>query len=237
MDRYIPPPTITSDSNFFASDDSEFQLTCTVEIDTHLPYNLTFSRNGQQVETNDYVVISDIQHEKDNYQKSSINLTVSKGSKSRDEGNYVCAVTDYFKNSNSITATVNFVSEPTVTMTPARDTVYVEKGNKYGTFLVDFMAYPQASFKVYNPQNEPISSDTAVMDRYKYDVKIKDNRLTFKVKSPYINDFGNYTIVATTAGQNFTQSLRLEVSGELNVFKPHGNVINLFNRETGCQHK
>jgi hypothetical protein len=129
---------------------------------------------------------------------------------------------DFYNNSNSAIADISFVSEPTVTMTTISDTIELDKGKKKATFLVDYKAYPPATFRVFSPRNEQISSDKDVMDRYKYDVILEEERLKFIVKMPDINDFGNYTVVATTAGHNFTMTLRLVVSGEnLLMFLPH----------------
>lgn len=215
MDKYISAPEITSSSRFFASEDSEFQMSCSVEMDSHFPYHMKFLRFDKELETNDYLVISNLTHDENNRQKSTINLTVSNAVKSRDEGSYKCVVADYYENSNSATAEITFVSEPVVTMTTTNDLIEIDKGKKSATFLIDYKAYPPASFRIYSPKGEQISSDKDVMDRYKYDIVIEEERLKFRIKMPEINDFGNYTIVATTAGHNFTMPLRLVVSGKL----------------------
>jgi hypothetical protein len=183
-------------------------------------------RDEKQIESNDYVLISSLKHDELDWKKASINLTVTNAVKSRDEGKYKCVVVDYYNNSNSAIAEITFVSEPTVTMTTISDIIELDKGKKKATFLIDYKAYPPASFRVYSPMNEQISSDKDVMDRYKYDVVIDEERLKFSVKMPDINDFGNYTVVATTAGHNFTMSLRLVVSGE-NLWEPAGGQLNL----------
>jgi Immunoglobulin domain len=215
LSNYIKTPVIESSSKFFASEGSEFQLTCFSEVNAHMLYHVAFSHNGKIVETNDYVTISGLQKDLHDDQKASINLTITQAVKERDEGDYKCTVMDNYDNTNSATATVNFVSEPVVTMTPTKSEIEIEKGKKQATFLIEYLAYPPASFKIYNPKNESISSDMDVMDRYKYDVQIKEDQIKFKIKVPDINDFGDYIIVATTAGQNFSTKLKLIVSGEL----------------------
>ena len=84
----------------------EFSLTCHVEVHGSLPYHAKFTKNDVEIETNDYVTITELQHEKDNRQRSFFNLTVLKGLKSRDAGDYKCTIIDYYKNTNSAFATV-----------------------------------------------------------------------------------------------------------------------------------
>lgn len=235
LSNYIPTPTITSPSKFFASQDNEFQLICNVEITTHVIYHVAFSHNGKVLETNEFVTISSLQHHEEDREKASINLTVLQGDEDRDKGEYKCTVMDFYNNTNSAFAMITFVSEPTVKMTPAKSVIEVDKGRKQAAFLVDFIAYPQASFKVYNPNGEPISNDHDVMDRLKYGVVLTEDTIKLVVKYPDISDFGEYTIVATTAGLNFSTVLRLIVSGELtNARKIPRKFNSSLRRETRC---
>lgn len=225
LSNYIPMPVITSPSKFFASEGSEFQLTCHAVVTSHVLYAVAFSHKGHVQKTNDYMTISELQHDEFDKQKASINLTVLQGVKERDEGDYKCIVMDYHNNTNSFEAEVNFVSEPIVTMNAIKSSIEIDKGKKRATFLIEYRAYPPASFKIYNPTNEPISNDMDVMDRIKYDVQIEEDRLKFIIKVPEINDFGEYTIVATTAGQNFTLKVKLIVSGKLTNASPSIRVV------------
>lgn len=211
----MPPPTIKSDSNFFATDGNDFQLTCHVEVHSDVIYTASFSHNGQVLKSNEYLTVSELQHETKNRQKAHLNLTVRQSEESRDAGDYKCIVMDFYNNTNSNIVTMTFVTEPVIELHPANREIISERGKKQAQFLIEYKAFPSATFYLYNPKNEQISCDTDVMDRTKYDVILSPEVFKFKVKYPDLNDYGNYTIVATTVGRNFTTSVKLIVSGEI----------------------
>lgn len=238
LSNYLPPPTITSDSKFFSMEGNTFQLTCHIEVPGTTPYHAVFIHKGEEMKTNDYAVVSDLEHEKNETRKARLNLTITESIKERDEGDYKCTVMDYHKNTNSFTATMEFVTDPVVTLRPLNTEVTTEKGRKQAAFTVEYTAFPAASFYIYDPRNEQISCDMDVMNRQKYDVIIKDESVKFVVKRPDLNDFGNYTIVATTVGQNFTKTLRLIVSGKMKICALKCVDCNLYSfcRETNREH-
>lgn len=227
MTSYLKTPIIISDSKFFAMEGGDFQLTCFVEIEEHssVAYTAAFSHNGISLTTNDYMTVSTMSYEPGQRHKSHLNLTVHNSIKERDEGEYKCHIIDHFDNTNSAIAEINFVTEPNVeftTQTPIVIEVEYKQQDKVPrkkqvVFSIDYIAYPSATIYIYNPKNEQISSDMDVMNRNKYDVVINEqmDNLKFKVKYPDINDYGDYQIVATTVGRNFTTSVKLVVSGEL----------------------
>lgn len=211
----MPPPTITSDSNFFATDGNDFQLKCTIEVDSGILYTAAFTHNGQVLKSNDYLTVTELQHETDNRQKAHLNLTVRQSAEARDSGDYKCTIMDFHNNTNSKIVTMTFVTEPVIELHPVNYEIMSERGKKQAQFLIDYIAFPTAAFYLYNPKNEQVSCDTDVMDRKKYDVIITRETFKFKVKYPDLTDYGNYTIVATTLGRNFTTSVKLIVSGEI----------------------
>lgn len=215
LTNYLPPPTITSDSNFFATDGNDFQLTCHIEVHTSVLYTASFTHNGQVLKSNDYLTVTELQHEANNRQKAHLNLTVRQSEETRDKGDYKCTLMDFYNNTNSNFATMTFVTEPVIELHPANHEITSERGKKQAQFLIDYKAFPSATFYLYNPKNEQICSDSDVMDRKKYDVVVTPETFKFKVKYPDLNDYGNYTLVATTVGRNFTTSVKLIVSGEI----------------------
>lgn len=233
LTSYLPTPVITSDSKFFATEGYDFQLTCHVEVHSGLPYTAMFSHNDRVAKTNDYMTVTELQHGSNDRQKAHLNLTIRQSIQERDEGDYKCTVMDYYNNTNSVIATMTFVSESVINLHPTNDFISIDKGKKQAQFLIEYTAFPSAAFFFYDPRNEQISSDMDVMNRQKYDVEIKSDQIRFKVKYPDLNDFGNYTLMARTAGRNSTTSLRLVVSGKLHcrLFKTMHN-LNLFFHQT-----
>lgn len=167
------------------------------------------------MESNEHMTVSELKHEESNRQKAYVNLTVRQSVESRDSGDYKCTVMDYHNNTNSAIATITFVTEPVIELTSSNRVIFVDKGKKQAQFLIEYTAFPSATFYMYDPKNEQISSDMDVMNRKKYDVIIDEHTVKFKVKYPDITDFGNYTLVATTVGKNFTTTVELFVSGEI----------------------
>lgn len=214
MTDYIPTPVITSESKFFATEGNEFQITCRAEFPGSVPYLVKFEHNGKVLDSTDYMTISDTIHENGNRHKSRVDLVVQEANKLRDEGDYKCIVMDYHNNTNSASEAMTFVTEPFVELNPTNSVITIDKGKKQAQFLIEYKGFPPATFYVFSPKNEQISCDLDVMNRVKYDVVNDGKSVKFKVKSPDINDFGNYTLIATTAGFNFSTILRLVVSGK-----------------------
>lgn len=177
-------------------------------------YTAAFSKDGTVAKTNDYMTVSELQHDENNKQRAHLNLTVHQSTESRDAGDYKCTVMDYHNNTNSAISTMTFVSEPVIKLTPTNPIIKTERGKKQAAFLIDYTAFPSATFFIYNPNNEQISNDESVMDKTKYGVTVNKDSLKFVVKYPELTDFGNYTVVATTVGKNFTTSVKLVVSGK-----------------------
>ena len=188
-----------------------------MEVHSGVPYTASFSHDGKVLTTNEHITVSELQHETDNRQKAHLNLTVHNSVEARDKGDYKCTIMDFYNNTNSVIATMTFVTEPVIELIPANPVISVERGKKQAQFLIDYTAFPSATFYLFNPKNEQVSSDQDVMDRKKYDVEITPERFKFKVKYPDLTDFGNYTIVATTVGRNFTTTVKLIVSGKIKV--------------------
>lgn len=188
-----------------------------MEVNSGIVYTASFTHNGVVAKTNDYITVTELRHESNNRQKAHLNLTIRQSIEDRDKGDYKCTVMDLYNNTNSAYATMKFVSEPQIELHPTNPTIRVDKGKKQAQFLIEYTAYPSATFYLYDPRGEQISSDMDVMNRNKFDVTIDEqkNQLKFKVKYPDLNDFGNYTLVATTVGRNFTNEVHLIVSGRI----------------------
>lgn len=189
-----------------------------MEVHSGVPYTASFSHDGIVLKTNENITVTELQHETSNRQKAHLNLTVRQTLEARDKGDYKCTIMDFYNNTNSVIATMTFVTEPVIELVPSNPVISVDRGKKQAQFLIEYKAFPSATFYLYNPKNEQISSDQDVMDRKKYDVEITPEQLKFKVKYPDLTDYGNYSIVATTVGRNFTTSVKLIVSGEINTF-------------------
>lgn len=195
------------------------QLTCHVNVTSSVTYMAQFERNDEVITnaTHDYAIVSPLEHKDGDRDNAHFNLTIAESNKERDEGEYTCRVKDFHGNTNAGLAKITFVTVPIVKFNAINEHVKSEKGRKQAAFSVDYEAFPPATFYIYNPQGEQISSDESVMNRQKFDVVITDRSIRLSVKRPDINDFGNYTIVGSTVGQNFSTTLSLTVSGELKI--------------------
>lgn len=207
-----------SDSKFYAIDGNNLTLTCEIILDAHIMYTLAFVFKGKKVELDDNHVISDLRHDVHNRMKAHINLTIINALSSRDEGDYKCIIMDHYNNTNSITKTMTFVTEPTVTFDLDNPEIKTSKGKKQSRFVIKYKAYPEATIYTFNPKNEQISADKDVMKREKYNVEISDEEIRLILKHPDVHDFGSYTILASSAGRNFTTTVRLVVSEKPTVY-------------------
>lgn len=192
-------------------------LTCHLEVNSGVLYTAAFHHNGIVLKTNEYTTVTELQHESNNRQKAHLNLTIRQSVEVRDKGDYKCTIMDFYNNTNSVLETITFVTEPVIELHPINSEISADRGKKQTQFLIEYTAFPSAAFYLYNPKGEQICSDTDVMDRKKYDVEITSDKFKFKVKYPDLNDYGNYTLVATTVGQNFSTTVKLIVSGEITV--------------------
>lgn len=225
LDAYIPTPELTSDSKFYAIEGNIVTLTCKVKLDSHTMFVLGFVFNEKKVENDDNHLVTDIQHDKHDKLKAHINLTITNVMKSRDAGDYKCIIMDHYNNTNSVVKTLTFVDEPIVTFKPENPEIKINKVKKQARFVINYKAFPEATIYIFNPKNEQISSDHDVMKREKYDVNISDEEIQFSLKHPDIHDFGNYTVLASSAGKNFTTTVRLTVSEKPTVYMEDAYVM------------
>jgi hypothetical protein len=165
--------------------------------------------------SSEFAQLSQLRHEPDNRRKSHINLTIEHAEAERDGGDYRCTIKDQHENTNSEDVIVTFVDHPIMEFRVTNQNITVTKAAKKRVqFLVGYTAFPSATFEMYNNHNELIARGTDVFNRTKYDVIISKYEVKFQVKSPDIEDYGEFTLLSTTGGQNYTQKLNLVVSGE-----------------------
>lgn len=215
MTAYIHKPTITSDSSLFATEGASFSLTCHAEVSNDLPYTIVFLLpNGQAATEQNFVIVSNLEHEDGNRRKSHVNLTIPNSVESRDKGDYKCTVMDLYNNTNSADVTITFIGEAKVEFQLTNPTITTSKGKKQAQFLIDYIAYPKAFFEWYDPHKNMIVNNYDVLNREKYDIDISKDQIKFRIKFPGIEDYGEYTLVAYSGGQNFTQKVSLIVSGK-----------------------
>lgn len=81
LSAYIPRPQVSSSTNFFYTDKTEFHLTCHGEIYNDVAYQMVFMKDGEILKTNEYVEISDMEHAPGNRRASHLNLTVKEADK------------------------------------------------------------------------------------------------------------------------------------------------------------
>jgi hypothetical protein len=214
LTAFLKKPIITSDSHFFAKNGLTFTLTCEVEMTDDVPYMVNFTLpNGSHAENNDFLELSDIKHEHENRRKATRTLKIKSGDEHRDQGDYKCILIDLRNNTNSAIISIKFVSEPIVELNTSNPIIKTRKGKKTARFLIDYFAYPNATFTIYDPENNTIAKDKDIMKRDKFDVEIDKFQIKFTIKFPEIEDFGTYTLEAISDGQVFTKNLQLIVSG------------------------
>jgi len=211
---YIPPPYIESDSNFFATNGSSFKLTCWVEVEPSLTYEIIFILpNGEVAETNDHMEVTTLQHDDE---RVYINLVICKSVEDRDRGDYNCTVIDNYNNTNSKIATMIFVEKPLIAFKVATPIIqHVKEENRgQAQFKIEYTAYPSATFYWFNNFGEQISTNQTVTNFNKNEVVVQKKSIELMIKGIELNDYGNYTLIGTAAGMNFSTQVTLIVNGK-----------------------
>jgi len=210
----LKKPFIVSDSNNYAKNGDQFSLSCHVEMTSDAAYLIKFTLpNGHEAKTSDYLTLSEIEHEYSDKRKSHRNLTIHDALDERDQGDYTCFIIDLFNNSNSAMSSITFVDKPVVQLNSSNPQITTTKGKKSSKFHFNYFAYPKASFEWYGPQNNLIAKDKDIMKRQKYEIAISEDDMSFTIKYPGIEDYGEYTLVAYTDGERFEKKVKLIVSG------------------------
>ncbi|XP_070496401.1 vascular endothelial growth factor receptor kdr-like isoform X5 [Chironomus tepperi] len=213
LSAYLKKPLIVSDTNNYAKNGDKFSLTCHVEMTSDAAYLIKFFLpNGNEAQTTDYLTLSAIEHEHGDKRKSHRNLTIHNALDERDQGDYTCNIIDLFNNSNSAISSITFVDKPVVQLNSSNPKIKTSKGKKTAKFHFNYFAYPKASFEWYGPQNNLIAKDNDIMVREKYNVAISEDDISFTIKFPGIEDYGEYTLVAYTDGERFEKKVKLVVS-------------------------
>jgi hypothetical protein len=112
--------------------------------------------------------------------------------------------------------TITFTQVPLLTLQPLNSKVETQRqsGGK-ATFLIDYFAFPlpvsPLEIQIFGPQNQSITNES---DRDKYDIETSEESLIFAVKSPDIDDHGEYRVVVTTLDSEASTILTLKVACE-----------------------
>lgn len=177
-------------------------ITCII-LDPKAVIELEYAFNGQKVteDTNHKVV--KFRNGKDNCK----NLTIINASKNRDEGYYSCIAVDHVHTNESVSKFLKFFTKPEVVFNETE--IDIMASSKRVTFIIYYRAYPSAFFYIFDSNNTLILVGTTVMNMAKYDIKIYLDRVELAIKRPEIEDHGNYTFVATCAGENYTMTANL----------------------------
>lgn len=177
-------------------------------MDTHLPYHVKFIRNGNELKSNDFLKISELQHDEFNRLKSSINLTVADAIKARDEGQYECVIADFYNNSNSATADVTFVGKPVVLINFNESSVSSSFGDSL-TIECFFTGLPDPNITWYKNDKVFFSADTtsAIIEH-------KNGSSSIVFESLEVEDAGTYKCVAKNLVGEDSKSVTIEVSGK-----------------------
>lgn len=226
---YLPKPELTSDSKFRAYGGDNLTLFCSfsktdepiLSPGLHFRENKTekfglrFELNGTVLETDNRHNVVKMEEYVNNKLSAQINLTVFNLDRSRDEGEYKCIVEDEYGNLNHVEKHLSFINEVFVNLEPETSVITVRSDIKDVTFRINFISsYSTTTTTIMimkNLNNEKISNGHDIFNRTKYDVKIQDEKVELTIKQPDINDFGNYTILATSVGKKFSTSVMLIV--------------------------
>lgn len=174
-------------------------------------FSLEIELNGEKVVTDENRIVTERQDENGDTLTVHTNLTILSVIKSRDEGDYKCVVRDRFNNSNSVTKSLAFVADADVTFDPENPVIHTKTGKTQAKFIIHYDSVTRIIIQIINPRDELISVDNDIINREKYDVKITNDEIQLIIKYPNIDDFGNFSILTTSAGRNFNTSVRLIV--------------------------
>lgn len=253
---YLPKPELTSDSKFRAYGGDNLTLFCSfskpdepiLSPGLHFRENKTekfglrFELNGTVLETDNRHNVVKMEEYVNNKLSAQINLTVFNLDRSRDEGEYKCIVEDEYGNLNYVEKHLSFINEVFVNLEPETSVITVRSDIKDVTFRINFISsYSTTTTTIMimkNLNNEKISNGHDIFNRTKYDVKIQDGKVELTIKQPDINDFGNYTILATSVGKKFSTSVMLIVKTKpvvtvKDVYVVKGQPINVTCKVTG----
>jgi len=211
---YVKKPWIISDSQNIAKNGASFSLSCHVEMISDAPYVIEFLLpNGKEAKNTDNLLLSELKVEDDDNRKSHRNLTVNNALDSRDQGNYTCSLKDIYNNIYSTVTRITFVDKPVVQLNSSNPTVTATKEQKSIKFHFNYFIYPKAKFEWHDPQKKLINNDQGVQKDAKYNISISEDEISLTIKSPGIEDYGEYTLVAYTDGERFEKKVKLIVSG------------------------
>lgn len=210
---------MSSDSQFFASEDRLFWLECDVKSSSKIvAVNITSSRN----EMNDHTMMSNLNFSDDG-KNARLRLTVTKGNKHRDEGNYTCIAEDLNQTKASTTASITFVENPFIEVNTTTKIVNVIENNGSAKFSFEFSSYPSPTFTLLNPLNELVT----VGD--KYQITSSNGTLELFINDPRVEvDAGTYTIISRAAGKQFVITVKLIISGKTSSLKTYSNILTLY---------
>lgn len=202
--------SISSDTKFLAYEMYGLKITCTVESKGFIRYTLQMEHCGKTLTSTDYMTVSDLIFENDQKKRGEVALTILKSETNRDKGDYKCIVIDNFNNTNSVNATVTFITNSSYMMTPKSIVEISEKGIAYVQFFFKFTIFPPAIFHIFRSGHVRISD---VVNPEKYEVLFERDIIKFKVKFPDVNDFGFYRILIKTITEDHSILFELIVLG------------------------
>lgn len=186
-------------TNFNAIDGINVTITCII-LDLLNIIKLDFTFEGKKITDDDNHLITGFRYGDD----SAKNLTIINVAQTRDEGNYSCIATDQLDYNESVTNYLNFLDKPGLVFKTNETEIKTRASSKRVRFTINYGAYPSAVFYIFDPDDELIYFNKDNMNIKKYDAEVYQDRIEFNIKRPNLEDFGNYTIVGTCAGKNYT---------------------------------
>lgn len=150
-------------------------------------------------------------------------LIIDKFNLTRDDGSYSCEIDDNsLDNKTKIERSVTYVENPFMNVSAQNqivDAVVGKDSNTVAKISVNYEANPLPKFEWIGNKDETIGSfvngiEEDKFNKSRHDASLSAHTLELFFKNVDYDDSGNYTLIASSFGEEESVSIRLRVSGK-----------------------
>ncbi|XP_059619407.1 vascular endothelial growth factor receptor 1 isoform X2 [Phlebotomus argentipes] len=225
--EFVSKPRITSHTGDHATQGGKLELNCTVDMRVGVAFTMEWDLPNDNVAKEENRVViegptKEFSPSDNTMQIGRSKLIINNMDKAKDQGLYICKVTDHSSKSNSNNKRITILdpnqgfinmSEPS-----GRYTIKTNSNRPSVQWIIHYTGYPRPIYLAwYDNQGKEIPSWGDVED--KYTVTIRDNECIFRIKRIELKDSGEYMLKAynTMVDRNITVKLIVEEKPTVNV--------------------
>ncbi|GAB0098867.1 vascular endothelial growth factor receptor 1 [Sergentomyia squamirostris] len=215
--EFVNKPRITSETADHATQGGKLVLNCSVEMRVGVAFTMDWEMPNNNIAREESRVnfegpTKEISNLDKTMQIGRSTLIINNIDKHKDQGLYICRVTDHTGKSNSNNKNIIIlnpnqgfinISEPS-----GRYSIKVNSSRSMVQWMIHYNGYPKPiTLTWYDNHGEPISTWGDVND--KYNITIKENECIFRINRIVLRDSGEYTLKAynTLVEQSLTVKL------------------------------